>query len=578
MHGPGATQAGQGQNGSPVRSTRPGFQPGPPPPSAPAGGSPATAWTLSPPRLDEVAAVVAPEFDAEHYHASHQDVRESGMDPLQHFLLHGATELRNPNRHFDSRFYAEANPDVHDTGVNGFWHFLVQGRAQGRAPRRSREAERQAFLRARPPAERSSGQPPAVVACMTPAALRGALQARLPGAPGMTLAVSHDRYTHHVGGVQILVADEQAAFNARGEAYLHIAPVAPRLALAPEGSKPFYIHATLDGAYVGVTTYADLGRILAKLRPALPAARRLVLHCLLGHQVHALVALHEALAPRDAVFWVNDYESICVGFNLLRNDVAYCGAPPPDSGACRVCVYGAERGEHLARIQALFAAVPLHVVAPSAAALAVWQRGARLPHLSAQVHQYAAVEVGAVRTAMPDAPPRGTPENPVRVAFVGYPAAHKGWDAFAELASRIGGMAAYELFHFTAAPPDPPLPGVETVPTSVTPSLRGAMTDALVAHGIDLVLVLSPWPETFCLVAYEAVAAGADIVTLPGSGNVADMVLETGRGVVVQDLPALTWFFQDGDAVRYVRLCGASGSEMGQLASRGMTATLPVPA
>ncbi len=573
IHGLSVTQAGQDRHGTAVRSTRPGFQPGPPLPCGPA----ATAWTLAQPPLDEVAAVVAPEFDAAFYHASHQDVRESGMDPLQHFLLYGATELRNPNRHFDSRFYMEANPDVHDTGMNGFWHFLVQGRAQGRAPRRSREAERQAFLRARPPSERPGGQLPAVVACMTPAALHDALQARLPGAQGLTLAVSHDRYTRHVGGVQILVADEQAAFNARGEAYLHIAPVASRMVLAPEGTGPFYIHVTLDGVYLGVTTYTGLQRLLIELLPALPAVRRLVLHCLLGHQVHALIALHEALAPRDAVFWVNDYESICVGFNLLRNDVAYCGAPPPDSGACRVCVYGAERGEHLAHIQALFAAVPLHVVAPSAAALAVWRHGARLPHLSAQVHEYAAVKVGAVRSAMPDAPPRGTPANPVRVAFVGYPTAHKGWDAFAELASQMAGLAAYQLFHFTAAPPGPPLPGVVTLAASVTPAARGAMTEALVAQGIDLVLVLSSWPETFCLVAYEAMAAGADIVTLSASGNVADMVLASGRGLVMQDLPALIWFFKSEDAVRYARLCGASGSEMGQLASLGMTATLALP-
>ena len=56
------------------------------------------------------------------------------------------------------------------------------------------------------------------------------------------------------------------------------------------------------------------------------------------------------------------------------------------------------------------------------------------------------------------------------------------------------------------------------------------------------------------------------------------MVLETGRGLVVQDLPALIWFFRNGDAVRYVRVCGDAGSEMGQLVSLGMTATLPVPA
>ena len=503
------------------------------------------------------------------------------MDPLQHFLLHGATELRNPNRHFDSRFYAEANPDVHDTGVNGFWHFLVQGRAQGRAPRRSREAERQAFLRARPPAERSSGQPPAVIACLTPAALRGALQARLPGTPGMTLAVSHDRYTHHVGGVQILVADEQAAFNARGEAYLHIAPVAPRLTLAPEGSGPFYIHATLDGAYVGVTTYADLGRTLAKLRPALPAVRRLVLHCLLGHQVHALVALHEALAPRDAVFWVNDYEShlhrlqpAAERRGLLRRTAAgqrgvpglrvwrgARGAPGPHPGAVRG---GAAACRRALRRRAGSVAARRAPAAPVSPGPRVRRGGGRRrPQPPCRTPRRAARR--RTRSASPSSatPPRtraGTPSRSLRRS--------------------IGGMAACKLFHFTAAPADPPLPGVEVVLTRVTPAARGAMTDALVAHGIDLVLVLSPWPETFCLVAYEAMAAGADIIALPGSGNIADMVLRTGRGVVVQDLLALTWFFQGGDAVRYVRFCGGSGSEMGRLASLGMTATLtlPVPA
>ena len=172
---------------------------------------------------------------------------------------------------------------------------------------------------------------------------------------------------------------------------------------------------------------------------------------------------------------------------------------------------------------------------------------------------------------------RGTPDNPVRVAFAGYAATNKGWPAFAQIAGALGAHEGYRLFHFTALAADPPLPGVETVLTKVSADARGAMTDALAAASIDLVLVLSPWPETFCLVAYEAMAAGADVVTLPGSGNVADMVLARGRGLVMPDAAAIVEFFASEAAIAYVRMCGEQGSEMGRLESCGMTATLPLP-
>ncbi len=556
--------------GEGIRSTRPGVAALMREHAAAGGPPPAPAIADFTPR-----ALIAPEFDAACYLDNNEDVRESGMDPFEHFMLHGADELRNPNAWFDTGFYVRNNADVVDAEVNPFWHYLAHGRGEGRHPAPRRQAERAVLAQAMPATARWVGTPPNEP-LQTPDALRAAIADRLASTSGLTVSVSHDRYTHSTGGVQILVADEQAAFNARNETYLHIAPAAARLMLAPPGGDPL-IHLTMDGAYCGLTTYADLARALAELSPVMPAARRFVAHCLLGHQIDPLIALHAALGPAAAVFWVNDYEAVCVGYNLLRNDVAFCGGPPPGSMACRICVYGEDRDEHLAQIGRLFAAIPFHVVAPSEAALAVWHAAARLPHLSAQVHEYARVRPGAARYGLLGASPRGTPDNPVRVGFVGYATPNKGWPAFAQVAGALAGHGGYRLFHFTTLPPDPPLPGVETVVTKVSADARGAMTDALAAASIDLVLVLSPWPETFCLVAYEAVAAGADVVTLPGSGNVADMVLARGRGLVMPDTAGVIEFFASGAAIAYVRLCGEQGSEMGRLESRGMTATLPFP-
>jgi len=563
--------------GPAIRCTRPGFDKLMQAHAAARTEAAARLGSAPPPEATP-HAVVGPEFDAAYYLENNEDVRLAGMDALEHFMRHGAAELRNPNAWFDTGFYARTYDDVVDAEVNPFWHYLAHGRAEGRKPGRGRHGERATFAKAVPASARWVGTPPGDVPRLDVDALRALIAARLPGTAGLTVSVSHDRYTVSVGGVQILVADEQAAFNRQNETYVHIAPAAARMMLAPPGAAPFFLHLTIDGVYAGLTGYDDLAQVVTELAERMPAVRRFVVHCLLGHQMEPLIKLHAALGAAAAVFWVNDYEAVCVGYNLLRNDVSFCGGPPPGSLACRICVYGEDRDDHLAQLGQLFAAIPFHVVAPSQAALDVWTSAARLPHASVQVHEYARIRPSAARSGLMWATPRGTPDNPVRIAFAGYAIPHKGWPAFVEVAAAIEGIKAYQMFHLTALPADPPLRGVTTVMTRVTADARGAMTDALIAHSIDLVLVLSSWPETFCLVAYEAIASGADVIALPGSGNVADVVLASGRGLVMPDALSIVDFFVTGAAIDYVRMCGDQGSEMGRVESRGMTATLPLPA
>jgi len=170
-------------------------------------------------------ALIAPEFDAVYYLTSNEDVRLSTMDPLDHFLLHGAAELRNPNAWFDTGFYVRTNADVVDADVNPFWHYLAHGRAEGRQPGHKRHAERATLARAKPANARWVGAPPDDAPRLTPDSLRATIAGCLPGTAGFNVSVSHDRYTHSVGGVQILVADEQTAFNRQNETYLVTAQV-----------------------------------------------------------------------------------------------------------------------------------------------------------------------------------------------------------------------------------------------------------------------------------------------------------------------------------------------------------------
>ena len=51
-------------------------------------------------------------FDEAWYLAEYEDVAKSGMDPIEHYLCHGAAEGRCPSPTFDTQFYLESNPNV----------------------------------------------------------------------------------------------------------------------------------------------------------------------------------------------------------------------------------------------------------------------------------------------------------------------------------------------------------------------------------------------------------------------------------------------------------------------------------
>jgi GT2 family glycosyltransferase len=71
-------------------------------------------------------------FDRDFYLAAYSDVAAENADPLQHYMVYGWKEGRNPSSKFDTAFYLEAHPDVRDSGMNPLVHFIRFGRNEGR--------------------------------------------------------------------------------------------------------------------------------------------------------------------------------------------------------------------------------------------------------------------------------------------------------------------------------------------------------------------------------------------------------------------------------------------------------------
>lgn len=90
----------------------------------------------SAPEDDLLRSTIEAHFDSTFYLAAYRDVRESGVNALDHYLQYGWREGRKPREDFDSAFYLAQNPDVRQSGVNPFYHYLSLGRAQGRPARR----------------------------------------------------------------------------------------------------------------------------------------------------------------------------------------------------------------------------------------------------------------------------------------------------------------------------------------------------------------------------------------------------------------------------------------------------------
>ncbi|TAJ72186.1 MAG: hypothetical protein EPO51_08725 [Phenylobacterium sp.] len=484
-------------------------------------------------RLHPDHAIAARAFDAAFYLRTYPDVGEVGADPLDHFMTYGWREGRDPSPDFSVRTYLEAFPEVAESAANPFVHWITSGRPRAVQAESPYGFRYDLIARLKPVEARLPPGFDGVVG--GEADLSAALARSRGGLASLHLTFSHDDYSANLGGLQFAIQREAARLAELGRDHLHLYPAQP-WPVVRTAADPGVLGVVWNGEALGLFTPAGIARALAAAAGADASGRSFAIHSLLGHAADETADILAAVGLTRGVFWLHDFASLCAGFHLLRNDVEDCAAPPPDSAACGVCVYGPWRGRHLAEHARLFERLELTVAAPSRATLDLWSASTALPAAGAVVLPHAVLEAREPAPAAPDG-------RPLRIAYAGLPVAHKGWPIFRTLATRFADDPRYEFHHLGAR-------GDATLPAAFQPVSAGAaqplaMRDALQATGIDAVLV---WPlcrETFSFVAYEAVAAGCAVITGPDSGNVAAFVVETGHGRVL-DEAALTGAFESG--------------------------------
>ena len=507
-------------------------------------------------------------FSPQHYLAVYDDVADAGTDPFAHYLSQGWRENRNPNANFDAAYYAATNPDVVAAGINPFLHYLLVGQSEGRLARAPGGYRRAIIEAAVTPEERSRDYVDnADDPVLQPEQIVAALRAHAADYPGLAVACSHDCYVRSVGGMQIFITDEEAAFRQRGYLYVQVSPRSAKLHVLADDAA-FQVRLVCNGEVIGVAEIAALTWALRELRASFAGTRYFVLHSCLGFSAAGLDALRAAVDGASAFLWLHDYSTACLGYNLLRNNVEFCGAPPADSMACRICVYGASRPSLLRAMTDLFESGRFTVIAPSAVALQTWQAATRYPVAETVIHPHWRLSVSGRRRPARKA-------GPMRIAFLGQAVDAKGWLLYAALVRRFADDERFSFFHFVDSGRSP-IDGVTTVRTIVSKSDRNAAVRLLAEHEIDFVAMLSNWPETFSYVACEVVVSGSFLLCLADSGNVRAVAETTGCGQVFDTSEALGDFL-DADAAEFLRTQRRKLPNF-HYETSGTTATLVQPA
>lgn len=493
----------------------------------------------------EQFALAAREFDAAFYLGQNPDVAAGGGDPLEHFLFVGWREGRDPNAAFSVRDYLELNADVAAAGVQPFLHYLGHGRAEGRTAKRNLGFRHDIIARMLPLQQRLEDYEywaRQIVADEAATLAAGLAQSRT-GLAALHITFGHDNYAATVGGLQLCIQREAADIATLGRDHLHVYP-AHGWPMVRTGEAEFPVGVMLNGVPLGffaqAVMIAELKAAFAKVKPG---ARSFAIHSMLGHSARDVVDVVRTGGLNAGYFWIHDFTALCAGVHLLRNDVEDCGAPPPGSPACSVCVYAPGRALHISEHERLFSYLDLTVVAPSQNALDTWRRGG----LDARDE----IVVPHARLIPTRARPKPRKPGPFRFAFPGGASAHKGWPIFRDLALRFAGDPRYEFVHL-AAKTIGGLP-ISHHPVSVTAEKPLAMRDTIRHLDIDAAMVWSICRETFSFTAYEAVAAGAAVVTSPDSGNVQAFTRQDEHGLVLADEAALIAAFESGDILRLSR-------------------------
>lgn len=355
------------------------------------------------------------------------------------------------------------------------------------------------------------------------------------------IVISHSNYRIKSAGIEKFISDTTRQIISSGIHVLHIFPV---IELNKKIGKDF-IGFNYDGLFRGIYPEASIYDDIAELGQR----EKVVFTGIAVHQVHGwnLEYLKECFSLLDLPIniFVHDYEMLSEK-SLISDQESIVGENWPPSTKGPVSCFGESDQVRFTEINEFLMSIAPNVekvVAPSVVAENNWCRC--FPFLASKtvVREHLKVEGNFNQK-------KKIHDGPIRIAFLGSTATHKGYLFWKKLVAYFSDKGLYAFFYFGKDEND--IPGVENVHVDFQDPDCLPMMDQLLSYDIDVAFLWSTWQETYCFTYYEAVSAGCFVLTNKGSGNIQFQVQRCKTGTVFDDFSQCIDYLDAYDKVRRI--------------------------
>lgn len=362
-------------------------------------------------------------------------------------------------------------------------------------------------------------------------------RARGFGKSHVSVAFSHDDYLTVPGGIQKCLAIEEQVVQDKNGDYLHIYPKISRSWIVEDNyASNLAIVLNLNGKYLGITNVEQLINAFKLIHCQHTDA---IIHSPLGHNLKGIYQIIMALSTHPNWFlWLHDYTTLCPNFHLLRNHVTFCGAPDFSSMQCQICNARLDRVAQNRNFAEFFNKTTPTILSPSEFTKDFWLKKVNFKYKNIRVIEH--YKFGQPIEVLPR-----RDNKTLKIAYIGTPAYHKGWNDFIDLMEHLQKHSTLFTFYvFASYAPRTELYKWKKVTNSASNNNKD-MRQQLIDNGIDIAFIGSLWPETFCLTAFEALAAGAFVVANRLSGNAKILIEKYDQGFIYNKLADLITYLED---------------------------------
>ena len=345
------------------------------------------------------------------------------------------------------------------------------------------------------------------------------------------LQITYDDCTRNAGGVNSVIRMHQRIALKNGCTCICLFPI--RLGKMPKVDENTW-GIVIDGEYFGARNTSWICNQIKFFIEQKFFIREVFIHHIYNIKYQAIEEWLDIVECR-ITFIVHDNYSICVSFNLLKNNQNYCGNPHIYNSKCNDCIYYINTIKNR-KVFSNFLdryADRIRIVTPSNFTTRLW---------SEAFQQYMHKVITVPHQVVKESGKKLFEWQPqyLRVAYMGVQQHHKGWDVWKNVVKGVSYKNTIFQFYYFGIGKEL-ISNVKNIYVDTSKNPR-AMVDALEENKIDIVILWSLCPETYCFTYYEALNAGVFVITNKDSGNIADQVKKNENGLVVEYKELLNLF------------------------------------